>query len=142
MQLQILPNHFAWISITSWKVSGCAVNTQRTLIVYTEARWWTRDEILAVLHHRDGTTLSQRDRRELFTAAENLKPTEQPSATSGANPLAGDAVKEGEKAAVDAAREPSAGPLFKMPPVTAVAGVLINEWAHGRAGFQPESPKL
>ncbi|EIW62786.1 NAD(+) diphosphatase [Trametes versicolor FP-101664 SS1] len=107
-----------------------------------EARWWTRDEILSVLHHRDGTTLSQRDRRELFTATENLKPTEQPPATSGANPLAGDAVKEGEKAAVDAARELSTGPLFKMPPVTAVAGVLINEWAHGRAGFQPESPKL
>ncbi|OJT08808.1 Peroxisomal NADH pyrophosphatase NUDT12 [Trametes pubescens] len=107
-----------------------------------EARWWTRDEILGVIHHRDGTTLSQKDRRELFTAAENLKPTEQPSATSGANPLSGDAVKEGEQAAVDAAREASAGPLFKMPPVTAVAGVLINEWAHGRAGFQPESPKL
>ncbi|KAI0633535.1 NUDIX hydrolase domain-like protein [Trametes polyzona] len=111
-----------------------------------EARWYTREEILSVLHHRDGTTLQQRDHRQLFTAAEDLKAAEAKAKASGANPLAGDAVKEGEKAAVDAAaaREPTAAtaPAFKMPPTTAIAGVLINEWAHGRAGFQPETPKL
>ena len=26
---------------------------------------------------------------------------------------------------------------FRVPPVTAIAGVLISEWAYGRAGPQP-----
>ncbi|KAI0823413.1 NUDIX hydrolase domain-like protein [Trametes gibbosa] len=101
-----------------------------------EARWYTREEVLAVLHNSGGTVLTRKDHRELFTAAEDLKPAEQQqqqqttSTASGANPPAGDAVKE------------AAAPLFKMPPTSAVAGVLINEWAHGRAGFQPESSKL
>ncbi|KAH9858900.1 NUDIX hydrolase domain-like protein [Lenzites betulinus] len=109
-----------------------------------EARWYTREEVLAVLRNSGGTILTRKDHRELFTASEDLKPVE----TSGANPLAGDAVKAGESAAVDAAaaaeRAPPStlAPSFKMPPTSAIAGVLISEWAHGRAGFQPESPKL
>ncbi|KAI0358625.1 hypothetical protein OH77DRAFT_1199791 [Trametes cingulata] len=105
-----------------------------------EARWYTREEILAVLNHRDGTTLTRRDHRQLAASVEKSNTNQQPN-SSGANALAGDAVKEGEKAAVDAAQEPSESPPFKVPPMTAIAGVLINEWARGRAGFQPELPK-
>ncbi|KAI0368308.1 hypothetical protein BV20DRAFT_969354 [Pilatotrama ljubarskyi] len=105
-----------------------------------EARWYTREEILAVLNHRDGTTLTRRDHRQLAATAEKSNPNQQPN-SSGANALAGDAVKEGEKADIDAAQEPVDTPPFKVPPLTAIAGVLINEWAHGRAGFQPEVPK-
>ncbi|KAI8993947.1 NUDIX hydrolase domain-like protein [Trametes punicea] len=104
-----------------------------------EARWYTRDEILHVLNHRDGTTLTRRDHRELSAATENINTNQESTSSSTANPLAGDAVKEGEKTAANAAPEPPSAPPFRMPPRTAIAGVLIAEWAYGRAGFQPES---
>ncbi|KAH9892734.1 NUDIX hydrolase domain-like protein [Cubamyces lactineus] len=110
-----------------------------------DARWYTRQEILQVLAHRDGTTLTRRDQRELAAAAEKSNPNQQqqqqPTPSSTANALAGDAVKAGEKEAANAVQEPPSAPPFKMPPLTAIAGVLIAEWAHGRAGFQPDAPK-
>ncbi|KAI0645868.1 NUDIX hydrolase domain-like protein [Trametes meyenii] len=106
-----------------------------------EARWYTREDLLAVLSNVDGTTLSRGERKELW-AQDTGKPKEQqPTSTSAANPLAGDAVKEGEKEAANAAQEAPRAPPFKVPPTTAIAGVLISEWARGRAGFQPETPK-
>ncbi|KAI0663364.1 NUDIX hydrolase domain-like protein [Cubamyces menziesii] len=108
-----------------------------------EARWYTRQEILQVLGHRDGTTLTRRDHRGFAAAAEKSNPNDQqqPTTSSTANPLAGDAVKAGEKEAANAVQEPLSAPPFKIPPLSAIAGVLIAEWAHGRAGFQPDSPK-
>ncbi|OSD07041.1 hypothetical protein PYCCODRAFT_1431221 [Trametes coccinea BRFM310] len=103
-----------------------------------EARWYTRDEILQVLSNKDGTTLTRRDQRELSAAAERSNNNQEPTSSSTANPLAGDAVKEGEKAVANAAPDPPSAPPFRMPPRTAIAGVLIAEWAYGRAGFQPE----
>ncbi|CDO69171.1 hypothetical protein BN946_scf185042.g73 [Trametes cinnabarina] len=100
-----------------------------------EARWYSRDEILQVLNNKEGTTLTRRDHRELSAATEKINSNQEPTSSSTANPLAGDAVKEGENAA---APEPPSAPPFKMPPRTAIAGVLIAEWAYGRAGFQPE----
>lgn len=29
-------------------------------------------------------------------------------------------------------------PPFKLPPITAIAGVLIRDWAEGKIGFPPE----
>ncbi|KAI6001668.1 NUDIX hydrolase domain-like protein [Pisolithus orientalis] len=60
-----------------------------------DARWYTREEVLAVLAHQAGAH----------------------SATSSH----------------DSAGEVE--PLFKMPPPTAIAGVLIKQWAEGNSGF-------
>ncbi|KAH9929564.1 NUDIX hydrolase domain-like protein [Epithele typhae] len=87
-----------------------------------EARWFTREEVLAVLAHAEGTRLSRADQKELAAAAEKTNPNvnEVPSAY----------------AAAQAPTHP-AGPRFKLPPLTAIGGVIIREWAHGCAGRQP-----
>ena len=56
-----------------------------------DARWFTREEILAVLDHPDGTN---------FSFARTPVPGED-------------------------------DPPFRVPPKTAIAGVLISDWAHG-----------
>ncbi|GJE92791.1 NADH pyrophosphatase domain-containing protein [Phanerochaete sordida] len=56
-----------------------------------DARWYTREEILAVLNSTEGTNI--RDPFKAFDAGENEPP-------------------------------------FRLPPVTAIAGVLIQDWAH------------
>jgi len=58
----------------------------------SDARWFTREEILTVLNHPQGTNFSPID-------------TSQP----------------GEH-----------DPPFRVPPKTAIAGVLILDWANGR----------
>ena len=81
-----------------------------------DARWFTREEILAVLDHPEGTNLSPRE----------SKPKDAPKATaSGA--LEGDAntAKETELKTDE--------PAFRVPPITAIAGVLISDWARGRS---------
>ena len=58
----------------------------------SDARWFTREEILAVLNHPQGTNLGPID-------------TSQPGEDN---------------------------PPFRVPPKTAIAGVLISDWANGR----------
>jgi len=69
----------------------------------TDARWFTREEIIAVLNHPQGTNLG-------------------PTSTS----------QPGEH-----------DPPFRVPPKTAIAGVLISDWANGRPlDSHCTSPKL
>ncbi|KAF9650585.1 hypothetical protein BDM02DRAFT_3154769 [Thelephora ganbajun] len=69
----------------------------------TDARWFTREEVLAVLNHPQGTNLS-------------------PMSTS----------KPGER-----------DPPFRVPSKTAIAGVLISDWAHGKSlDAHSASPRL
>ncbi|KAI0745299.1 NUDIX hydrolase domain-like protein [Earliella scabrosa] len=97
-----------------------------------EARWFARDEVLAVLNHTEGTNLSRQDHKELAAAAEGSNPHAKPD-EANAQP----------KVAARTAPGPTAraGPLFKIPPRTAIGGVILCEWAYGRAGPQPVSPK-
>ncbi|TFK89313.1 hypothetical protein K466DRAFT_519155 [Polyporus arcularius HHB13444] len=95
-----------------------------------EARWFTREELLAVLSHTDGTNLSRQDHKQLSAAAEGSNPHAKPD-EANAQP----------KAAVGTRTASSDGPAFKIPPRTAIGGVIISEWAYGRAGPQPVSPK-
>ncbi|EPT04695.1 hypothetical protein FOMPIDRAFT_1045958 [Fomitopsis schrenkii] len=96
-----------------------------------DAIWYTREEVLAVLNHAEGTNITRNDHRKLAAAQEEKGP-----AISTANALAGDAVTEEEKKAK--AVEGPSELAFRVPPITAIAGVLISEWAYGRAGPQPE----
>jgi NAD+ diphosphatase len=75
-----------------------------------DARWFTREEVLAVLNHT-----SFRSNKELSESFDEDK---------GDNP---------KKAQVEQA--PVDEPPFKMPPATAIAGVLIRDWAEGRIKF-------
>ena len=94
-----------------------------------EARWFTRAELLAVLNHNEGTKLTRADQKELAAAAENSNPHNEAPDKAGAAAKAVPAT---------AAAPPSDGsPQFKGPPLTAIGGVILYEWAHGRAGRQP-----
>ncbi|KAI1795506.1 NUDIX hydrolase domain-like protein [Ganoderma leucocontextum] len=93
-----------------------------------EARWFTREELLAVLSHTDGTRITQQEHREIAATAENSNPNANPDA-------------KGLKGASAPAPSDRAPP-FKIPPLTAIGGVILSEWAYGRAGPQPVKPKL
>lgn len=118
-----------------------AVTTNSTLSrPPPEARWYTRDELLAVLSHNEGTTLSRQEHKEIAASAENSNPHEKPD-DANAQPTAA-AASTAPAAAAAAATAPvnmNRGPPFKIPPRTAIGGVILSEWAHGRAGPQPVS---
>jgi NAD+ diphosphatase len=90
-----------------------------SLIIFTEARWFTREEVLAVLAHPDGTNLSKR----------------HPGGGSGAFANADPTIKH--HARKDSRQEDGALP-FVVPPKSAIAGVLISEWAHKRVTHLPQ----
>lgn len=70
-----------------------------------DARWFTREEVLTVLHHATGSYL---DLAKLAEASSQLN------------------------------NDPNEPP-FRVPPTTAVAGVLIKDWAEGVVKFPPFS---
>ncbi|KAH0828129.1 NUDIX hydrolase domain-like protein [Lanmaoa asiatica] len=70
-----------------------------------DARWYTREEVLASLNAASGTTSDK-----IASAWTEDKPKAQSET---------DTIIKAE-------------PLFKMPPTTAVAGVLIKHWAEGK----------
>ncbi|KAJ3575274.1 hypothetical protein NP233_g1197 [Leucocoprinus birnbaumii] len=86
-----------------------------------DARWFTREEILAVLNHRSGTYLSGRDYKKI---GDSLDKKDDPNVKA----LAPGAKVEDTKPQAD-------DPPFKIPPITAIAGVLIRDWAEGKIGF-------
>ncbi|KZT44352.1 hypothetical protein SISSUDRAFT_1056715 [Sistotremastrum suecicum HHB10207 ss-3] len=77
-----------------------------------EARFYTKDEVRAVLAHRDGAVLRRNEykRLEEVESGKALAPEGEPAST------------------VSALDRPS----FRVPPISAVAGVLITEWVNGR----------
>ncbi|KAH8118956.1 NUDIX hydrolase domain-like protein [Phellopilus nigrolimitatus] len=72
-----------------------------------DARWFTRAEVQAVLTHKLGSVLTKQDQKR-FDADE--------------------ADKDSEKAAAAAVELPP----FRVPPPSAIAGVLIRDWASGK----------
>lgn len=120
-----------------------AVTTNSTLSrPPPEARWYTRDELLAVLSHNEGTTLSRQEHKEIAASAENSNPHEKPDDANAQPTAAAAAASTAPAAAAAAATAPvnmNRGPPFKIPPRTAIGGVILSEWAHGRAGPQPVS---
>jgi NAD+ diphosphatase len=94
-----------------------------------EARWFTREEVIAVLEHREGTNFSR-----------ILGP---PGGGAGALAHSDPSLKEADpkaaaaKAAAEGADDDE--PPFRIPPITAIAGVLIQEWAYGRVKHLPSS---
>lgn len=84
-----------------------------------DARWYTRAEIISVLEHPLGTNLARREYKKLD---ENAQP--EPSSNN---------TQTMQKADEQARDAPVDLPPFRVPPRTAIAGVLISDWAYGRA---------
>lgn len=94
-----------------------------------DARWYTREEVIAVLEHAQGTNFTRRDWRQVAEVQEGKPDT----ATSGSDPLAGDAAAAANKAQSAAnlpVKKEHDAPAFRVPPTTAIAGVLISHWAY------------
>lgn len=73
----------------------------------SEARWFTRGEVRAALAHPQGTVIRRGEYKQLDDNATEERP---PDKTDGDSPP------------------------FRVPPRTAIAGVLISDWATGKYG--------
>lgn len=80
-----------------------------------DARWYTRAEILSVLRHPIGGKFGSAEYRKLADRA-----GEGTSQTNSDSTLP----------------EKPEDPPFRLPPATAIAGVLIRDWAEGKIAFE------
>ncbi len=102
------------------------------LKLFLDARWYTRDEVLAVLQHQEGTHFTRSDYKQMAgIEGVNVK-------VSVDDPLGGDAAVRDSQARDAPALVAHDGiePPFRVPPRTAIAGVLISDWAFGRASAE------
>jgi NAD+ diphosphatase len=88
------------------------------LLSRSDARWYTRAEVLEVLNHKLGTRIVASDHKKFAEAADGTTSKE---------------VKESEPVVDE--------PPFRVPPTGAIAGVLIREWAYKNIQFAP-APSL
>lgn len=87
-----------------------------------DARWYTREEILAVLRHASGTRFSRRDYKKIAEIQDG--PDNNPAP----------AKSQEQSVEVNSNDEPP----FKIPAPTAIAGVLIQHWAEARGKISLE----
>lgn len=100
-----------------------------------DARWFTREEVLDVLNHKSGTRFGKADYKKMAEITEGhsnaeqkriLEPGVKPADTTMTQPRL-------------AERRPSWDELpFRLPPVSAIAGVLIRDWAEKRISIPSE----
>jgi NAD+ diphosphatase len=98
--------------------------------ISSDARWFTRDEILAILNHKSGTRFSKADYKKMAEITEGSSNAEKkPVSESGTQSLTpADATTTAQPRLVE--RRPSSDDLpFRFPPTSAIAGVLIQDWA-------------
>lgn len=107
-----------------------------------DAQWYTREEVLAVLRHPTGAVLRRTDNKE-FAKLDNHPPKdEQPGQGAGALAHSDPSIqkaqtKDGETVEEREKRDALDAPPFRLPPRTAIAGVLVADWAEGRITNQP-----
>lgn len=77
----------------------------RVAFLFSDARWYTREEVLASLSAASGTTSDK---------IASAWTEDKPKAQSGTDTVV------------------NAEAVFKMPPTSAIAGVLIKHWAEGK----------
>ncbi|PPQ64547.1 hypothetical protein CVT24_008449 [Panaeolus cyanescens] len=110
-----------------------------------DAKWFTREEVLAVLNHRVGTRFDNADHKKMTEHFEGKplttsdKPgTLEPAVQAFSPPDENSTVKTKPVEETPLKDEPA----FKLPPTTAIAGVLIRDWAEGRIKFPPENTQV
>ncbi|KAF7981908.1 hypothetical protein HWV62_31507 [Athelia sp. TMB] len=95
-----------------------------------DAQWFTREQILAILSHPDGTNIAKRDYKVLNEIQDGPAAEKAKQDQEGAAALAHSDPSIAAKEVKVLVEEPGA-PSFRVPPVTAIAGVLIRQWAEG-----------
>ncbi|EGO00387.1 hypothetical protein SERLA73DRAFT_180970 [Serpula lacrymans var. lacrymans S7.3] len=104
-----------------------------------DARWYTREEVLAVLAHPTGTNFTRRDYKQIAEIQEGSNNSSDTQQGAAALAHSDPTIKAKEEASAMAKQQGVAvhkdeEPPFRMPPITAIAGVLIRHWAEGKAG--------
>ena len=101
-----------------------------------DARWFTREEVLEVLTHPDGTNLRRRDYAKLeeITSGSTLKKQQGAGIESASDPDASQAAAV-PKTEIQDGTKGAGEPPFRVPPRTAIAGILISDWAYGRSNI-------
>jgi NAD+ diphosphatase len=118
-----------------------------------EAKWYTRKEILEILNwgkEGEGTKIEWKKISEAEKAMEEQQAKTLAQARAQAQAQAkGEGKKEGEILSVwtenkdhqdvveEKVKEKPDEPPFRIPPTTAIAGVLIRDWAMGKVKFEP-----
>ncbi|ELU41680.1 ATP-dependent RNA helicase drs1 [Rhizoctonia solani AG-1 IA] len=77
-----------------------------------DAKWFTREEVLAVLAHPDGTNIRRREYKNFDEAQDHSAKSATAAGSIDPQPL-------------------NDQPPFRVPPRSAIAGVLISQWAKG-----------
>ncbi|CEL57694.1 hypothetical protein RSOLAG1IB_02438 [Rhizoctonia solani AG-1 IB] len=98
---------------------GCYASADSSQTIRTDldneledAKWFTREEVLSVLAHPDGTNIRRREHKNSDEAQDHsAKPA---TAADSVDP-----------------RPVKDQPPFRVPPPSAIAGVLISQWAKG-----------
>lgn len=81
-----------------------------------DARWYTRAEIRTVLRHPSGGKFGKAEYKKMAESVE-------------------DRTAETKMVQIEFKND---DPPFRLPPVTAIAGVLIRDWVEGKIGFSTE----
>ncbi|KAG5645411.1 hypothetical protein DXG03_006235 [Asterophora parasitica] len=92
-----------------------------------DARWYTRAEIQAVLGHPIGGKFGSAEYKKMAESTEGRNNQAGPAETAP-HPNSPNEVKVDE-------------PPFRLPPVTAIAGVLIRDWVEGKIRFSDQVSK-
>ncbi|KAL0579597.1 NADH pyrophosphatase, partial [Marasmius crinis-equi] len=119
-----------------------------------DARWYTREEIVEVLGHQTGTRLDYKKfsraeaqaekaqsellqkQQEQWRVQQQQQPGEGAGALAHSDPnIVAKQSLEKQPGADAAAGVVSDEPAFRIPPATAIAGVLIRDWAEKKIGF-------
>ncbi|KAF8963647.1 NUDIX hydrolase domain-like protein [Flammula alnicola] len=107
-----------------------------------DARWFTREEVEAVLNNSAGTRFGKADYKKMAEIADGPSNTDQkPTLEPAARALA----PADPRTIMTPAKSPDATsddePAFRLPPLTAIAGVLIRDWVDRKIGFSLEDAK-
>ena len=98
-----------------------------------DARWFTREEVRAVLNHSSGTHFKKSDYKRMNDILEG-KPTDDKKNIEAAAQTLSPQVANQTRSVTSTTVE-GGGPPFRLPPLSAIAGVLIRDWVDGRIGF-------
>ncbi|KAL1743875.1 NUDIX hydrolase domain-like protein [Schizophyllum fasciatum] len=103
-----------------------------------DARWCTRAQVLGILRHPRGAFVGGRPPApgEGTQAGAAVLAPSDPSSSSSTNPSSSSTTTPNPPSNPTTTPNPAdPDPPFQLPPASAIAGVLIRDWAEGRVGF-------
>jgi NAD+ diphosphatase len=98
-----------------------------TDLITQDAQWFSREQVLAVLRHPNGTRLH----RQSTTAQDNKN---NPQGQSGGSVTATSGIANGANPGEINEVTGKEEPQFRLPPSATIAGTLVKDWAEGRIG--------